>query len=131
WWHSTANRSPLVTASFLERMRRLLLPATYLREHGNTWTDGADAFVGVEDVDAAMAHGWVVQHTGTPAGSCVAYLDVGLVHDPSVIAVGHREADGVGTWTPSKPSRARSAGQWLSRRSRRRFGISRSGFGRW
>jgi hypothetical protein len=43
WWYSTENLSPLVTAEFLARQRRLLLPAQYAREHENRWVDQADA----------------------------------------------------------------------------------------
>src|SRR5437867_4276715 len=89
WWHSGDNRSPYVTREFLERQRRLLLPAQYAREHQNQWVDAADSFVSVADVDAAMATGWGEQLAGDPAMPYVAGVDIGLVHDPTVIAVGH------------------------------------------
>lgn len=83
-WHSE-NRSPKVTRSFLERQRRILLPAQYAREHQNQWVDGADALTTSADVDAAMNHAIVIVPIGTPE---VMFVDLGTVHDPSVIATG-------------------------------------------
>jgi hypothetical protein len=90
-WHwSAENRSPKVTRAFLERQRRILLPAQYAREHQNAWIDGADAFTNAASVDAAMAHGWTPQATGAPGVSYTFFLDLGSVHDATVLAIGHR-----------------------------------------
>ena len=94
WWHSSENLSPKVTARFLERQRRILLPAQFAREHQNSWVDQADSFTGAAEVDAAMGRGWTEQLEGQPGVRHVAFVDLGVVHDPSVICVGHLE-DGV------------------------------------
>ena len=93
WWHSSENLSPRVTPEFLARQRRILMPAQFAREHQNSWVDAADGFTTVADVDAAMGHGWTEQLEGRPGVRYVAFVDLGAVHDPSVIAVGHVEGD--------------------------------------
>ena len=93
WYYATANQSPLVTAEFLQRQKRLLLPAQFRREHQNQWVDAADSFTSSGDVDAAMSHGWTEQLVGRPGRRYVAYWDFGMVHDPTVGAVGHAESD--------------------------------------
>jgi hypothetical protein len=85
-WHGE-NRSPRVTKSFLERQRRILMPAQYAREHQNQWVDAADALTSQADVDAAMNHESVFVPNGTPEEW---FLDLGTVHDPSVLARGVR-----------------------------------------
>jgi len=95
WWHSGENLSPKVTADFLARQRRILVPSQYAREHGNVWVDAADSFVTPAMVDAAMSGGWLEQQGQPQNIECHAFVDVGVVHDPSVIAVGHRDADGM------------------------------------
>jgi hypothetical protein len=89
WWHSSENLSPKVTARFLERQRRILLPVQFAREHQNMWVDGADAFTGSAEVDGAMGHGWTEQLEGQTRVNYVSFVDLGAVHDPSVIAIGH------------------------------------------
>jgi hypothetical protein len=91
WWHRSDNLSPKVTPAFLERQRRILMPAQFAREHQNSWVDQADGFTSAAEVDAAMAHGWTEQLEGRPGVDYVAFVDLGAVHDPSVIAVGHGE----------------------------------------
>ena len=91
WWHSE-NRSPRVTKAFLDRQRRILLPAQFAREHQNQWVDSADAFTSAAEVDAAMAHGWMQRSVGEPGHVYEGFVDLGLVNDPTVLALGH--ADG-------------------------------------
>jgi hypothetical protein len=92
WSWSGKNRSPRVTSAFLERQRRILIPAQYAREHGNLWVDAADAFTSAAEVDAAaMGHGWTEQLEGRRDMTYVGYVDLGAVHDPTVIAVGHED----------------------------------------
>jgi hypothetical protein len=95
WSWSGTNRSPRVTATFLERQRRILIPAQYAREHSNAWVDAADAFASAAEVDAAMGHGWTEQLEGRKDITYVGYTDLGAVHDPSVIAIGHEEGGNV------------------------------------
>jgi hypothetical protein len=66
----------------------------YAREHENTWVDAVDSFTTAADVDAAMSHGWTEQLTAASGHEGVAYVDVGTVHDPTVIGIGHEAADG-------------------------------------
>jgi hypothetical protein len=93
WWYSSENRSPRITAEFLARQRRVLLPGQYAREHQNVWVDTADSFTTAADVDAAMGHGWTEQLVGDPGRLYASYTDIGTVNDPTVHAIGH-EADG-------------------------------------
>jgi phage terminase large subunit-like protein len=90
-WHGE-NKSPKVTKAYLERQRRVLMPAVFAREHQNLWTDGEDAFTSAAEVDAAMSHGWTQQHVGERGRMYEGFVDLGLVNDPTVIALGH--ADG-------------------------------------
>jgi hypothetical protein len=94
WWHSSENGSPRITAAFLERQRRLLLPAQFAREHQNQWVDQADSFVTQADVDWAMGQGWAKQAEGQDGRRYEIAVDIGAVHDPTVIGVGHRGEDG-------------------------------------
>jgi phage terminase large subunit-like protein len=93
WYWRGENLSPRVTPGFLERQRRILLPAQFAREHQNAWVDAADSFTSSAEVDAAMGQGWTEQIEGPRGTEYVAYVDLGTVHDPSVIAVGHRDGD--------------------------------------
>jgi phage terminase large subunit-like protein len=89
-WHGE-NRSPLVTQEFLARQRRVLMPAVFAREHQNLWTDAENAFTSAAEVDAAMSHGWTQQHVGERGRTYEGFVDLGLVNDPTVIALGHAE----------------------------------------
>ncbi len=89
-WHGT-NRSPRVTATFLEQQRRILMPAQFAREHQNLWVDAADGFCTAAQVDAAMGHRWAQREVGEAGHVYHLFVDIGTVHDPSVIAVGHEE----------------------------------------
>lgn len=91
WRWSGENRSPKVTADFLARQRRILLPTQYAREHQNLWVEAADSFAKADDVDAAMGHGWTEQLQGVPGRAYHHFTDIGTVNDPTVHAVGHRE----------------------------------------
>lgn len=87
-WHGQ-NLSPKVTKQFLERQRRILMPAQFAREHQNQWVDAADSFTSAAEVDAAMSHGWAQQHEGQAGQTCEGFVDIGLVSDPTVLALGH------------------------------------------
>src|SRR5262249_10592904 len=91
WWHSSENLSPKVTPAFLERQRRILVPAQYAREHQNSWVDQADGFTCAAEVDPARAHGWPEQVEARPDVDYPCFVDLGAVHDPTVICVGHIE----------------------------------------
>lgn len=95
WWWSGENGSPRISPDFLERQRRILLPGQFAREHQNTWVDAADSLVTRVQVDAAMEAGWHGRLEAPPSDGCVAFVDLGAVHDPTAIAVGHQSADGI------------------------------------
>ena len=40
-----------------------------------------------------MGHGWTEQVEGRPGVSYHCFVDLGAVHDPTVIAVGHTEGN--------------------------------------
>src|SRR5262245_16752223 len=89
FFYTDENLSPRITAQFLERQRRLLLPAQFAREHQNQWVDQADAFVRQADVDGCMGTGWMEQPLGMGLPAVIT-VDIGTVHDPTVLAVGWR-----------------------------------------
>jgi len=94
WAWSGHNRSPKVTARFLDQQRRILMPTQFAREHQNLWVDAADSFTTAAQVDAAMGHGWTEREYGEAGDVHVIYVDIGAVHDPSVVGLGH-EAGGI------------------------------------
>ena len=89
-WHGE-NRSPKVTSEFLSRQRRILMPAQFAREHENRWVDAADSFTTSAEVDAAMSHDWAVQYVGEKGKAYDGFVDIGVVGDPTVIALGHAQ----------------------------------------
>jgi hypothetical protein len=91
WWYSSDNLSPRVTAEFLARQRRLLLPGQYAREHENQWVDQADSFTTSLEVGDAMDGSWIETPVGEPGIEYMIAVDLGLVHDPAVVGVGHVE----------------------------------------
>jgi hypothetical protein len=91
WYYRQRNQSPLVTPAYLARQKRLLLPGQYALEHENMLVDGADAFTTRAAVEAAMSSGWTEQHTGRPGVRYEHFVDLGAVHDPTVIGCGHLE----------------------------------------
>ena len=95
FWYSSDNLSPKVTTTFLERQRRLLLPGQYAREHQNQWIDAADAFTSASEVDAAMGQAWTMQLAGSPGVDYELFVDLGAIHDPTVLAVGHALAGSI------------------------------------
>lgn len=92
WYYRQANQSPLVTPEFLARARAIKLPGQYAQEHENTVMDAADSFASVADVEAAMGSGWTEQAEGQSGRVYTYGVDLGSVHDPTVIGVGHAEA---------------------------------------
>jgi hypothetical protein len=92
WYHADANQSPRVTPAFIERQRRLLPRGQFEREHRNQWVDAADAFTTAQEVTDAMDGSWAESPGPEPGAEYVMAVDLGLVHDPSVVGVGHQEA---------------------------------------
>jgi hypothetical protein len=89
WWYSSENLSPRVTASFLARQRAVLMPVQYAREHQNQWVDSAESYTTQADVDWAMGQDWGECFGACPEPGHVIGIDIGLLHDPAVIAMGH------------------------------------------
>lgn len=82
------NMSPLITPDFLERERALLPPSVYAREHENRWGAGSDAFCTQADWERAIDDGSPLR--SHDAGPCMAFLDLGWVHDETALAVGKK-----------------------------------------
>jgi hypothetical protein len=91
FYYSSENLSPRVTAAFLARQRHVLMPGQYAREHQNQWVDSADSFTSAAEVDDAADGAWVESPTGEPRREYQMAVDLGAVHDPTVIGVGHAE----------------------------------------
>jgi hypothetical protein len=56
--------------------------------------DAADSFVTALDVDAAMSSGWTERVRGDGTTPSEIAVELGAVHDPTVIRVAHRAANG-------------------------------------
>ena len=93
YYWTDQNPSPLVTEEFLERQKRMLHPIRFIREHRNTWSEGADAFLSHALLEEAYEEGWKPQRERQD-GTYYAFVDLGLIHDATVIAVAHRREDG-------------------------------------
>lgn len=91
WWYARENLSPRVSPDFLARQQRILLPTAFAREHENRWIEASDSYTTAAEVDDAMDGAWVESLAGDPAHEHVIAVDLGLVHDPSVVGVGHVE----------------------------------------
>lgn len=89
WWYYAGNLSPHVTTEYLEAQRKTLMPAAYAREHGNAWVDAQDGFTTQAEVDDAMSTGQPDETAGRRDVQSVVFVDLGAVHDPSVIALGY------------------------------------------
>ena len=76
-------------------MKRLKHPVQYAREHENRWAEGEDAYVRTEWIDTAMGRGWEESELPEPDTRYHVFVDIGLVHDPTVIAIGHGDRDGL------------------------------------
>src|SRR5262249_53985975 len=65
-------------------------------EHENKWTGKANSYTQAAEVDDAMDGSWMESTTGEPGQTYVMAVDLGAVHDPSVIGVAHSEDGLVG-----------------------------------
>lgn len=95
WYYRQTNDSPLVTPAYLARERAIQLRGQYAQEHENTVMDAADSFTSIADVDFAMGTGWTEQVWGQPGRVYKYGVDLGYVHDPTVITIGHGDASAV------------------------------------
>jgi len=83
--YSTENQSPLITPEYLEAQQALLPAHVYAREHLNLWGEGSDALCTEADWKRAIADG-DPRRMDDP-GPCYAFLDLGWVHDESVLVI--------------------------------------------
>jgi hypothetical protein len=104
WYFSSRGQcASWISPAWLEQQRRTLPSHVFARLHENRWVAGVGAFLRGTEVDAVFA-------SDLPAGSgAVAIgLDLGLVHDSSVIAAVRRDyatglvvVEDLETWRPS------------------------------
>lgn len=83
--YETENRSPLITSEYLEAQQAILPPHVYAREHMNLWGEGSDPVCTEADWKRAIADG-DPRRIDDP-GPCYAFLDLGWVHDESVLCI--------------------------------------------
>lgn len=93
--YSQENESPMVTDEFLAEQETLLPSTIFAREHKNTWVEGGDVFSTEEDWQRATGRGDPTR--ASSAGPSYAFLDLGWVHDESVLSIIERN-EAVSTW---------------------------------
>lgn len=89
--YRTENLSPRISTAFLERERRLKPPGEFAREHQNLWGEGSDVFCTEADWKRAVEDDPTRKDD---PGPCLGFVDLGWVHDETVLAVGRRMPDG-------------------------------------
>jgi hypothetical protein len=83
--YETENLSPLISADYLESQQVQLPAHVYAREHLNLWGEGTAAVCSEADWKRAIADG-DPRRIDDP-GPCHAFLDLGWVHDESVLVI--------------------------------------------
>jgi hypothetical protein len=86
--YETTNLSPLITPEYLESQRAALPAHVFAREHQNLWSEGGDVVCSESDWKKAIADG--DPRRGDDPGPTWAFLDLGIVHDESVLAIMRR-----------------------------------------
>jgi len=88
-WRVSEVRGPLPWRSEedLAEQRAMLTESAYARLHLNEWTEAEDRLTTVDAIDGCVRHSGIVPPA--PGVQYVIALDVGLVNDATVIAVGH------------------------------------------
>lgn len=90
--YRTENESPLITPEYLEQERALQPANVYAREHGNLWTEGAEVLCTEADWKRATDAGDPRRYDAP--GPSFAFVDLGWVHDETVIAAVTRDPGG-------------------------------------
>ena len=90
--YETENLSPLITPEYLESQQAQLPPHVYAREHMNLWGEGTAAVCSEADWKRSIADG-DPRRIDDP-GPCWAFLDLGWVHDESVLVIMRKLANG-------------------------------------
>jgi hypothetical protein len=88
----SSELAPWLSAKDLEEQRATLHPADFARFWECRWTEPKGSWITAEMYDAAVT-GQEVQGLLAPAHVSVGFVDVGLVHDPTAIAVAHRDGE--------------------------------------
>ncbi len=81
--------APWLSAADMAEQERTLHPADFARFWECRWVEPAGSWISAAMYDACVT-GQEARHAATGQIS-VGFIDVGLVHDPTAIAVGHRE----------------------------------------
>lgn len=105
------NLSPKITQEFLDRQKTLLPTWVFNREHGNQWSESGESFITEADWRRSTEDG-DPRRIDDP-GPCYGYLDLGWVHDESVLSISKIQEDekvailAMETWrgSPSDPVR--------------------------
>lgn len=85
----TPGPCPWIEPAALAEQKAVLLPATYARLHLNQWASGAEQLLTYDDVTACMSGR--VPMPAFDGAQYVGAVDLGLVHDRTVITVGHHD----------------------------------------
>lgn len=94
-FHSRPGPLPWLTADDLAALREnAVTESEYARLHMNVWVAAEDRLVSAEDLEAAVTLPGPL--APVPGRDYVITLDVGVVHDATVVAVMHREDDAAG-----------------------------------
>lgn len=85
------NPSPMVTDEFLAEQETLLPSTIFARKHKNTWIEGGDVFSTEADWLRAIGRGDPIR--ASSAGPTYGFLDLGWVHDESVLSICERNEE--------------------------------------
>jgi phage terminase large subunit-like protein len=80
------NPSPLITERFLNRQRKRLHPSIYSWWHENLWNVGDSQFITRELWDRATQREWLPVGKLEKPHRSIQFIDIGLVHDATVVA---------------------------------------------
>jgi hypothetical protein len=90
----THNQAPWISRDEIEAERRRLPPAVFAQLWKNRWTAAAGSFFDPGVLDAAFVlDGPALEREGVHG--YVAGLDIGTVHDRTVLSIGHKVGDAV------------------------------------
>jgi len=104
WYFSPRGQcASWISPAWLEQQRRTLPTHVFARLHENQWVEGAGAFLTAAEVDAIF-----VPDMPTGSGAVAVGVDLGLLHDSTVVAVVRRDfdsglvaVDDLETWRPA------------------------------
>jgi hypothetical protein len=85
--------APWLLADMIEEQRETLHPADFARFWECKWTEAKGSWITREMFDACVPAERALPWKLPREAGCVGFVDVGLVHDPTAIAVVHRDGD--------------------------------------